>query len=223
MPQVSAIDATSVNMRVSRDIATTLADADASNDRLVFAGTVTGAQQINLLGYQTYEDSDGHLDFTEVAADVANARYADAIRCSCRTEPRSVSGLGVAGDSRFHVRPGVAVTTAAGQDLTLDADWDLLAWRFGAEPGELTLRSGRDLVFNASLSDGFQGTADLTDPFAMPVLLAWRVLVVPAGRGNRLADCRSRVRLAFRSVLQSAAAAQGHPHRHGKHRYPGGG
>jgi hypothetical protein len=69
------------------------------------------------------------------------------------------------------ITPGVEILNRAG-DLTLglanptgstnaealsEADWDLSTFRYGANlsPGVLTLRASQDLVFNNTLSDGF--------------------------------------------------------------------
>lgn len=182
----SVVNGGRLDIRVSRAVASTMADTDTSNDRLAFRGTVTGARQINLFGYETYEDADGHLDFADVAVDPLNVRFAEA-DAFMQTSGAIRAGLGVSGNALFHVRPGVTITTAAGSDLILDNDWDLSGWRFGGEAGELMLRSGRDLLFNASLSDGFQGVADLGDPFGfapLPVLLSgesWSYRLVADG------------------------------------------
>ncbi len=67
-----------------------------------------------------------------------------------------LTALGVATDPRFHLRPGVEVTSSA--DLTLTNDWNLYAAsRPGGEPGFLTLRAAGNLNISNNLSDGFNG------------------------------------------------------------------
>lgn len=67
-----------------------------------------------------------------------------------------LAALGVATDPRFHLRPGVEVTSTG--DLTLTNDWNLYAAsRPGGEPGFLTLRAAGNLNLSNSLSDGFDG------------------------------------------------------------------
>jgi hypothetical protein len=63
------------------------------------------------------------------------------------------ASLGKGGDPRFHLLPGVEIAGAG--DLSLVNAWDLAGWRFGGEPGVLTLRAGGDLNVNTRLSDGF--------------------------------------------------------------------
>ena len=56
----------------------------------------------------------------------------------------------------FVVETGAEIVNNAG-NLTLATDWDLHTFRFGPSnaPGVLTLRASGNLVFNATLSDGF--------------------------------------------------------------------
>ena len=61
--------------------------------------------------------------------------------------------------AEFEVLPGLDIRGAA--QLSLNNQWDLLAWRYSDSqgkttlPGMLTLRAGDDLTLNASLTDGF--------------------------------------------------------------------
>lgn len=69
-----------------------------------------------------------------------------------------LSGLGVSGDSRFHLRPGVEIESTA--DFTVTNDWNLYsASRPGGEPGFLTIRAAGNIAVNGTLSDGFNGVA----------------------------------------------------------------
>ncbi|MFA7316486.1 MAG: filamentous hemagglutinin family protein [Sulfuricella sp.] len=122
------------------------------------AGTISGASEVVVEGYKTYErtsisaadvSTSGTLytdarDFMGAAGDNANA---NAIKSR-------IDAAGVV--ANFHVRPGIEVKSSG--DLELDAVWDLLNWRFDGEPGVLTLRAGGDLNINQSLSDGFDST-----------------------------------------------------------------
>lgn len=74
----------------------------------------------------------------------------DAQAAALRTQ------LGAAG-AALRVRPGVEVRSEG--DLTVRDAWDLSNWRYGNEPGVLTLRAKGDLVFANSLSDGFDGAS----------------------------------------------------------------
>ncbi|MGJ0483532.1 MAG: filamentous hemagglutinin family protein [Methylomicrobium sp.] len=56
----------------------------------------------------------------------------------------------------INLLPGLEIR--GGQNLTLADTWDLIDWRYGgsdALPGFLTLRAGKDLNINASLTDAF--------------------------------------------------------------------
>lgn len=64
-----------------------------------------------------------------------------------------VSRLGQAGESNFHLRPGIEVRSTG--DLTLNNNWNLSTSRSGGEPGMLTLRATGNLQLNNNLSDGF--------------------------------------------------------------------
>ncbi len=65
-----------------------------------------------------------------------------------------LQALGLAGDTRAHLRAGVEIVSAG--DLTLSSDWNLWsATRAGGEPGYLTLRAAGNLNINGSISDGF--------------------------------------------------------------------
>jgi filamentous hemagglutinin family protein len=61
----------------------------------------------------------------------------------------------------LNLSPGVEIMNRSG-NLTLESDWDLSRFRTGLNkaPGFLTLRANGDLIFNASLSDGFQSAAN---------------------------------------------------------------
>ncbi len=161
-----------VNVRATREALLTVIDADDGNDEVSLAGTILGADRIGIEGYAAYDDSDGlivggTIDANNVAADEFNPLYADAMEFIA-AESAILAGLGLAGDERVRLLPGIEIQTAG--DLAVGpatesnqpaaVNWDLSGWRFGADgrtPGVLTLRTAGDLLFNGSLSDGFVG------------------------------------------------------------------
>lgn len=143
-----------VHLRLPRASVDTVRDADAGNDALRLDGVISGARAVAVEGYAGYAPAsldvipgDTNPVFTEAAAFALTG--ADVL-----------TRLGHADDAVYRVIPGIEI--AATEALSLDADWDLAAWRFGPTSelaGVLTLRAAGDLNFNASLSDGFQGGA----------------------------------------------------------------
>ncbi len=111
-------------------------------------------------GVATYVDADGSIGFSEVQADPSNPWYAEAEQFAA-SSAAILEGLGIdtEDDKRFAVRAGLEIRSIGDQDLSLDADWNLFNWRFGNQPGMLTLRAGGSLKFNATLSDGFAGSS----------------------------------------------------------------
>ncbi|HVW65277.1 MAG TPA: filamentous hemagglutinin family protein [Nitrosospira sp.] len=116
--------------------------------------TIQGASATVLEAVQVYRNVDtltagsgggATLGFDRVDADVASFMA---------NKNAILAALGKAGDSTFHLRPGVEVQSPG--NLTIDSDWNLYsASRAGAEPGVLTLRAGNNLIVNGSISDGF--------------------------------------------------------------------
>jgi len=152
-----------IGIRVTRDAALTLTDADAGNNQLQLAGEITGARRIDAEAYARYVETDGELDgfdtstagnprFDEAAAFVDT--HGNGIRTALL--PASLRGS-------LHLLPGVEIVTdELTPDLRLSSTWDLSQWRFNGEAGVLTVRALGNLTFDGSLSDGFNGTADLT-------------------------------------------------------------
>ncbi|HYN39678.1 MAG TPA: hypothetical protein VES39_10545, partial [Rhodospirillales bacterium] len=161
-----------VNVRATREAFLTVTDADAGNDEVSLAGDIVGANRISLEGYAAYDDADGLvvaglIGANNVAANESNPLYADA-KQFMSAESSILAGLGLAGDERVLLLPGIEIQTAGdlalgpatGSNQPAAVNWDLSGWRFGADgrtPGVLTLRTAGDLVFNGSLSDGFVG------------------------------------------------------------------
>lgn len=137
------------------------------------AGSILGASAIVVEGYALFD-----LTGTSgvITSAVQNSVRANGTLFASNTATISnrllASNPGYA--SILHVRPGAEIINRSG-DLTLASDWDLSTYRFGpqktttnqfgdsilvgVEPGVLTLRASRDLVFNGALSDGFGDSA----------------------------------------------------------------
>jgi filamentous hemagglutinin len=141
-----------VNLRVSRGALARLLDADATNDSTRLQGTIRGHRRLGLEGFQVYTDADGRLLATDTTASPTNGMFNDATNFM-NGAAQLTAALGRSGDESFAILPGIEIRSAG--DLTLTADWNLNAWRFGGAPGVLTLRAGDDLRFDRSLSDGF--------------------------------------------------------------------
>lgn len=170
-----------LDVRVTRENILTLTDAQAANNLLALDGVIVGARRIGVEGYRRYVDSDGVIDSAEVAADAGNARYSDASAFMSNSSAIR-NGLGaVANDPAFRLLAGVEIgTDASNPDLRLAADWDLSTWRFGDAVGAVSLRARGDIVLDASISDGFNGVADLSTT-AAPELLSgdsWSIRLV---------------------------------------------
>jgi filamentous hemagglutinin len=118
---------------------------------IALGGSFRGVQQAQVEGLASYQSS-GSI----TAADQAGY-YADALAFM---QNAAAIGQSVAGTSNLNVSvvPGVEVQSPG--DLKVANAWDLSTWQFNGVtvPGILTLRAGGNLIFNASLSDGFSGT-----------------------------------------------------------------
>ncbi|MHB0986460.1 MAG: filamentous hemagglutinin family protein [Sulfuricella sp.] len=143
----------SVLLRAKRNAANT--DVNVKQ----IAGIISGASEVVVEGYKAY-------DRTSISAsDVATSgtMYSDAKdfmganNANATTIKNRIDKAGAI--ANLHVRPGIEVDSSG--DLTLNAVWDLHNWRFGGEPGVLTLRAGGNLNIEKSLSDGFDSTKAL--------------------------------------------------------------
>jgi filamentous hemagglutinin family protein len=131
--------------------------------------TITGASAIVAEGYKLYDitDSDGVMNIA------LRDRIHEEAGGFMTNENDITSTLFNSIPENFVLAPGVEIINRTG-DLTLGlannlpggtddpegtsaADWDLSSWRCGAKqvPGFLTLRAKGDIVFNNTLSDGF--------------------------------------------------------------------
>lgn len=138
--------------------------------------TITGASSIVAEGFKVYAPAGGILNIAlrnQIHAD--NTSFLGAAGSGNPNETalrnRLLGGATAGLDSLLVVAPGVEIINRSG-DLTLGlanptgstsvealaaADWDLSTFRYGSRgaAGVLTLRAAGDLVFNNTLSDGF--------------------------------------------------------------------
>lgn len=139
-------------------------DAGAQGGVLLRAprtGGGSGSEVAATFGASVFERAAG-VTLEAVHASTATS-ITTALQDTLRTEtesfmafaPAITDRLGMLGDTRFHLAPGIELRAPG--DLTLAQNWDLSTWRFGGEPVALTLRAGGNLNLNASVSDGFNG------------------------------------------------------------------
>ncbi|MCC6706438.1 MAG: filamentous hemagglutinin family protein [Gammaproteobacteria bacterium] len=129
-------DGGSVVLRAPRIGASEVAVTDASV-------RIAGASRITLEAFKNYSGSNVGTVFNsargEAATFMANAATIE-------------SRLGRDSDARFHVVPGIDITSSG--NLTLASNLDLMNERYDGEPGVLSLRAAGNLAINGSLSDG---------------------------------------------------------------------
>ncbi|WAC49187.1 filamentous hemagglutinin family protein [Asticcacaulis sp. SL142] len=114
------------------------------------AGSITGARSVIAEGFKVYNDV-GIIDQSVI--DTVSADAVNFMANASTIQARLGSGV--------TVTPGIELRSNG--DMELVKDWDLHTLRFGSEQsaGVLTLRAKGDLLINANLSDGFDGsTAD---------------------------------------------------------------
>jgi hypothetical protein len=116
----------------------------------VAAGSATAGTRQLLEGYRAYDLANGIID-SKTPANAGNAAYTDANAFMGSAQVQALKAAG------YEVAPGIELTSAG--DMTLSTPWDLSRWRFGGEPGVLTIRAGGSLTFASSLSDGFASAA----------------------------------------------------------------
>lgn len=111
------------------------------NGTSLTAGTTSG----NAIGLTTLKNNLGNLYSTANMASLRNA-------------------LGFTNTALYHVRAGVDIATPANStsDFTVAADLDFSTLRFAGEAGVLSIRAGRDLKINGTLSDGFSANGSNT-------------------------------------------------------------
>ncbi|NQX02321.1 filamentous hemagglutinin family protein, partial [bacterium] len=161
-------------------------DANADLRIAPIQSTIHGASSVVAEGFKVYSPADGVLDIaqrnlinTDAIEFLGAAGVGNANELAMRG--KLLSGASSLLDSLLVIAPGAEIINSTG-DLTLGlanhttsdvtnpealaaADWDLSKFRYGSRsaPGVLTLRATGDLIFNNTLSDGFnpiaQGTA----------------------------------------------------------------
>ncbi len=145
--------------------------ADGSDLQIASLDTaITGASSIAVEGYRKYE-TDLSGEITEIlrstiAAEAStffgssggNSDTANAILSRLTANQESAIG------NILNLAPGVEIINPSG-DLILNTDWDLSGLRTGENksPGFLSLKSAGDLVFKASLSDGFASAVNTAE------------------------------------------------------------
>lgn len=151
----------SVSIRLPQQSLLTVVDGDASNDAVRLGGDWSRTASVSVEGFAHYIDADGILDANEVAAIAGNPIYDAAAAFAARSDAVAAA-LSNATMPGLDVLTGVEIRSGASDgSLTLDADWNMAAWRFAdangalTKTGVLTLRAEGDLTFNQSLSDGF--------------------------------------------------------------------
>ncbi|MEK7951843.1 filamentous haemagglutinin family protein [Luteolibacter soli] len=185
------------------------------------AGTITGASNVIVEGYKTY-DLTGTGTISTTVQNTVKTDATTFVSNSATIENRILAANGgTAGTlgSILTVRPGAEIINTTG-DLTLggastsgnSGDWNLATFRFGAEqvPGILTLRAAGNLVFNNSLTDGFATGAYTAAMLANNANLAdnaesWSYRLV-AGADFAAADTRSVVPMQFADNIALGAA-----------------
>lgn len=164
-----------VDLRVAREAVLSLTNGDSSDDALVLAGTIRGAERTRLEAFRVYDDASGVFTTPGVIttlmtqAQAGNVLYNDAVNFMA-SEGAILAALGRTGDASFSLLAGIELQTAGDLSFqTAGTAWNLAPWRFGSAsaPGVLTLRAGGNLTINGSISDGFTsttGTANATNP-----------------------------------------------------------
>ncbi|MEW6664911.1 MAG: filamentous hemagglutinin family protein [Thermodesulfobacteriota bacterium] len=135
-----------VNLRAKRE----------GNDVLMLplGGTIRGASGVYAEAFTTYNDTsitttDINTWKTQTQTYMNNAGTIESRLLSSLVLQNRDGSPGTA--DTLHLLPGIEIRSTG--DLSLANDWDLKTWRFGGEPGILTLRSGGNLTLNASLTD----------------------------------------------------------------------
>ncbi len=112
------------------------------------AATIDGAEHVDIEAYKTYAAANGVIDnllIGNIQIDTnAFMNNADTIKATLAAGSNS--------PALFHLLPGVEIDSSS--DLALNANWNLLTWRYGGEAGVLTLKAAGDLNINQNLSDG---------------------------------------------------------------------
>ena len=151
-----------------------------------FDATITGASSIAVEGYRAYDLSGSSGEITgdlrsTIAADASAFFGASGGNSDAATAilSRLTANQETAIRDILNLAPGVEIINRSG-NLLLNTDWDLSSFRTGENKasGFLSLRSSGDLIFNATLSDGFENatySANLlqNNPLLSPNSQSW--------------------------------------------------
>ncbi|HXZ24878.1 MAG TPA: filamentous hemagglutinin family protein [Nitrospiria bacterium] len=108
--------------------------------------SIRGAADVNIEAYRTYTASN-------IDAVLINSIQSDTATYMNSASAGNINNtLGIGSDVRFHFLPGVEIDSTG--DLTLNAPWDLLNWRYNGNAGVLNLRAAGNLNISKNLSDG---------------------------------------------------------------------
>lgn len=124
---------------------------DVGDDvKMDLAGSIRGASRIVAEAAKVYQDSSiSGSDINNWKNDIQTfmTDHSETIRT------RLLAGLTFEECSadEFHLLPGIEIQSPG--DLSLSSIWDLSGWRYGGEPGVLTLRAAEDLNVNSDLVD----------------------------------------------------------------------
>jgi filamentous hemagglutinin family protein len=184
-----------VLIRSSREALNSVVDGNAANDRVTFGAQVLGAESVVFEGFRAYEATGGVIDSSSVAAVISNPWFADA-QVFADSFDAIRQGLRLGTDPRVRIAVGVEVFSP--NDLQVAADWNLFDWRFGAQPGFLTLRAGGNLLVDRSISDGFVTPTTFSLALPADARESWSYRLVG---GADLASARPTGLLAFQDLL----------------------
>ncbi len=153
-----------VSVRLLQESLLTVIDADASNDAVRLGGDWSRAGGVSVEGFNdVYVDADGSLDFNDVSSTAGNPIYDTAAAFAAQSDAIAAA-LSNPTLNGLEVLTGIEIRSDG--NLSLDTDWNMAAWRFAdsdgalTKTGVLTLRAAGDLIFNASLTDGFTDRND---------------------------------------------------------------
>lgn len=164
--------------RVSSNDDVAVTATDTRNDPITLNGVVVGASDFAIEGYKAYTAT--AINAADVETFTKSGTTVTGITPSGTYYDDGKNYLAAANISAIQSRLGTTVNLRAGievnssTDLTVsvnevntsnpavttatnpqDRGWNLNAWRFGGQPGVLTLRAAGNLYINGSISDGF--------------------------------------------------------------------
>ena len=118
---------------------------------LVLAGNLQGLSSVTIEGFKAVSvpTTQTTLDFSDPIVTTAENEAVSFMA----TAPALLQALGTVKGPTPQIVPGIEIDSSG--SLTLTSAWDLSTWRPGGVAGALTIRSGGDLTFDGSLSDGF--------------------------------------------------------------------